>query len=333
MDKNTLDQFQSMDLVIELSEDLQLTKFISSVFHFNSSTSGKQIGLRDLPIPEPSLSSLELILSSMKRELKFLGDIPFVQDKHRTVFSIIAYKPEDHGPISLFGHHLSNFDTLETQPETKSLTQNIRFELSAENEFTSPDFLAWLGISSASVSLQSLMDYVVYESDRDFLNTIHQKADASIQKQLFSVRIKGSDIHTLDLFFWKTDATVHGFISESSINLAQAGMLSAQQANLQAVLNSINDSFVLVGSDLKILLANENTIRNSQKLMGKQLRIGDSIMNFMAEGKRSAFLQNFAKALEGQAIEFEEELNFANGISRWFHIRYLPIYDSNKHVI
>lgn len=113
--------------------------------------------------------------------------------------------------------------------------------------------------------------------------------------------------------------------------LYQKSVVSEQK--LMAILNSTTDSNILIDKNFKILSFNETTRKYVDDHFKKTIYIGDDIQDYLFDSTRDVFYTNFQKALNGEHVSVEWEMDFNTRYTVWFEINYFPVYNQNNEII
>lgn len=105
------------------------------------------------------------------------------------------------------------------------------------------------------------------------------------------------------------------------------------EQKLNAVLNSTTDSNIIINPDYKIISFNEVARKDVETHFQKTLNIGDDIRDYLFESTKEVFYTNFQKALTGENVSVEWEMDFNLGYTVWFRINYYPVYNNKKEII
>ncbi|CAM3446265.1 PAS domain S-box protein [Pontibacter korlensis] len=104
--------------------------------------------------------------------------------------------------------------------------------------------------------------------------------------------------------------------------------LIASEANLRALLDSSPQAIYLLDKDLKIILFNAVAASEVKELQMRELTVGQSILDFTAEDRKQALINNHAKALGGETIKYEEAVG-----ELWFETTFRPVLTQDKETI
>ncbi len=107
----------------------------------------------------------------------------------------------------------------------------------------------------------------------------------------------------------------------------------ANEQKLNAILDSTTDSNILIDKDFKIISFNEVARKDVEAHFKKKINIGDDIQDFLFESTKEIFYTNFNKAINGEKVSVEWEMDFNTGYTIWFEISYTPLYNQNNDII
>lgn len=111
--------------------------------------------------------------------------------------------------------------------------------------------------------------------------------------------------------------------------------LETSRQILKAIFDSIQSSIFLVAPDYSIIFFNKWARDGSKLLYGRDLFIGDSILNYRREGDEEifkAFKTNFECALMTRStIVNEREMHYPE-MSFWMRAEYTPVFDGTKTI-
>jgi PAS domain S-box-containing protein len=102
---------------------------------------------------------------------------------------------------------------------------------------------------------------------------------------------------------------------------------------LNAILNASTDSTFFLDSEYRILVFNKTGEEAIKSVYGKQVKCGDSMLDYASAGTVEDFKRNFAMALKGVPVTIEREITFANDRTTWTQVRYLPVQDNSNRII
>lgn len=109
--------------------------------------------------------------------------------------------------------------------------------------------------------------------------------------------------------------------------------LEDSRNKLLAVFESSGEGHILIDKDFKILWFNKAAAEGAKIFLKKDMKLGDSMLDFTLPSTFKLFLQNFKKALNNEKSDSEHLLEFEDGTKRWFKIRQSPAYDEENNLI
>ncbi|MGC4039143.1 MAG: PAS domain S-box protein [Chitinophagaceae bacterium] len=108
--------------------------------------------------------------------------------------------------------------------------------------------------------------------------------------------------------------------------------LRESDQKIRAMLESTREGFFMIGHDFSIMMMNEVGRKNIKMLTGKDGKLGDNILEFVAPERKKIFTNIFQKVMDGGIHEAEAEIDGAEG-TRWFHSSYFPVYNEKNNII
>jgi PAS domain S-box-containing protein len=102
---------------------------------------------------------------------------------------------------------------------------------------------------------------------------------------------------------------------------------------LRAIMDSTSDFNMLIGPDLNILSYNKAALETTRQIYGRNLEVGQSVLDYILPGTVDEFKQNFALAMTGETQEVKVKLNFRDDLVLWFQVRYYPVYATDGKLI
>lgn len=111
--------------------------------------------------------------------------------------------------------------------------------------------------------------------------------------------------------------------------------LEATRQVLKAIFDSIHSSIFLVGPDYRVIFFNKWARDGSKLLYGRDLFIGDSILNYRRKGDEAIFEEfkkNFERALMTRSpVVSEREMHYPE-MSFWVRSEYTPVFEYDKPI-
>lgn len=105
------------------------------------------------------------------------------------------------------------------------------------------------------------------------------------------------------------------------------------EQKLNAILDSTTDSNILIDKNYKITSFNEVARKDIEAHFKRNVNIGDDIQEFLFESTKHTFYTNFNKAINGEKVTLEREMDFNKGYTIWFEISYIPLYNQKNEVV
>ena len=101
--------------------------------------------------------------------------------------------------------------------------------------------------------------------------------------------------------------------------------LSQSENHLRAILNASTDFTVFLDTNCRVLVANAQAHRGIKWLVEHDMKIGDAFDALMPESIRARFRTNFERALAGEVIDSDREVELLTRETLWLQLRYLPV--------
>lgn len=105
------------------------------------------------------------------------------------------------------------------------------------------------------------------------------------------------------------------------------------EANLRAIMDSSIQAFWLTDTELRIQTFNKVTKQIVQFLFGREIVIGESILNYVLPEQREQFIASAERALAGEAVIYEESFIMQNSEEQWSELMYLPTRNAEGTII
>jgi PAS domain S-box-containing protein len=104
------------------------------------------------------------------------------------------------------------------------------------------------------------------------------------------------------------------------------------EANLRTVFDATDTAYLLLESDLTILLFNHRAADYVRKVFYWNLKTGDNIHDFITPERKVLFADRVQRAVKGEQINFETRYDLEDKSSLWYHIRLFPIPKDDKDI-
>ena len=108
--------------------------------------------------------------------------------------------------------------------------------------------------------------------------------------------------------------------------------IAATKDKLQAIIDSSSSTNLLLSPELKVLSYNKRAKENVKHFFNAELNINDDFKQYVLPDSAGVFYENFAKALQGEAINKEYPTQTAVG-EIWYEFKYVPVYNKADSVI
>lgn len=120
-----------------------------------------------------------------------------------------------------------------------------------------------------------------------------------------------------------------------SLRVANKCMLDMEQSELKlrAVLDSSESYQILVGKEMEILAFNKAADEFIKFALGRGYETGDNILNYTTPASVSNVITSFNKAISGERVYGERNVNYYPGIDTWWDVAYSPARDSNGEIM
>jgi PAS domain S-box-containing protein len=102
-------------------------------------------------------------------------------------------------------------------------------------------------------------------------------------------------------------------------------MLLRTEAKLLTLFDATDTAYILLESDLSILLFNHRAADFVRKVFYWKLKTGDNILDFLTADRQVLFTDRVQRAVKGEQISYETKYVLKNQSSLWYHVRIFPI--------
>lgn len=109
--------------------------------------------------------------------------------------------------------------------------------------------------------------------------------------------------------------------------------MEQSEVKLRAVLDSAESYQILVGREMEILAFNKAADEFIKFALGRGYKKGDNILNYTTPASVSSIISSFNKAINGERVYGERNLNYYPGIDTWWDVSYSPARDSNGEIM
>ncbi len=108
--------------------------------------------------------------------------------------------------------------------------------------------------------------------------------------------------------------------------------LLSTRAKLLTVFDATDTAYLLLESDLSILLFNHQAVDYVRTVFNWNLKTGDNVHDFLTADRQVLFTDRVQRAVKGEQISFETKYDLKNETSLWYHIRLFPIPKDDKDI-
>jgi PAS domain S-box-containing protein len=120
-------------------------------------------------------------------------------------------------------------------------------------------------------------------------------------------------------------------------DITENRMFSERQKETVAMLNSIfdnvNQSILLIDSDMRLKAFNSNAARHSIQLMGLELAENRPVSEYLLKDQTEEFRTKFQESLKGKEVQWEMAYRFSPGSVHWFSVNMSPVSDESGRVL
>ncbi len=135
--------------------------------------------------------------------------------------------------------------------------------------------------------------------------------------------------YTMSFHIYPNDNGVSVFAHNITYLVATEKRLQESEANLRAIFDSSDHAFALIMPDKTIKSFNSRALDFSLRIWGREIREGDSMLDFIADPQITLFEEHFAQALNGEEVRVEYNIPVVNEESLWLSFSYLPVRDED----
>ncbi len=120
-------------------------------------------------------------------------------------------------------------------------------------------------------------------------------------------------------------------------DITENRMFSERQKETVAMLNSIfdnvNQSILLIDSDMRLKAFNSNAARHSIQLMGLELSENRPVSEYLLKEQAEEFNEKFQESLQGKEVQWEMAYRFSPSSVHWFSVNMSPVSDESGRVL
>lgn len=104
-------------------------------------------------------------------------------------------------------------------------------------------------------------------------------------------------------------------------------------AAMSLLLNNTEESFILIGTDFRVIIFNKQFESLYKKFFGKQAAEGDSIFDYTQPERRDIVKEIYLKVFAGEKLQSEIELSLPDNTVNYFVNKFKPAHDEEGHII
>lgn len=104
-------------------------------------------------------------------------------------------------------------------------------------------------------------------------------------------------------------------------------------AELRLLLQETEEKILVVNDQLKIEMFNDKFGTEYQKLLGKKVQVGDSVLSYTIQKNNARLREIYRRVFSGETIESEIEVPVPNGEVLYYLNKYKPVIDENGLVV
>ncbi|MBX6341390.1 MAG: GAF domain-containing protein, partial [Thermomicrobiaceae bacterium] len=109
--------------------------------------------------------------------------------------------------------------------------------------------------------------------------------------------------------------------------------LRKSTATLQGIINSGRQSIVVIGPDYRIQAFNDLALVSIKRGWGREIRVGDSLLDHLAGADRREIERIVPQVLAGQPVHREWRIPDRAGRAHWFELHFDPVRDHHGGVM
>ncbi len=105
------------------------------------------------------------------------------------------------------------------------------------------------------------------------------------------------------------------------------------ELHMQQLINNTEEAFVLLNKKLEIISFNQSFLRQYKQYLGKEVKLGDSIMDYVSPSRVQTTSAIYDRVLQGSKEESELIIPLPDNDQIIFHLRYKPAQNSKGSII
>lgn len=115
----------------------------------------------------------------------------------------------------------------------------------------------------------------------------------------------------------------------------QRDLLSESENTLQAILNSSDNVTLVIDAGYRVIYANTAAQLHITKMLGRQYKMGDSILDYLTKEQQETARGHFYELLQQKqkSYVFEHQFTYPDGEEAWYLRKYYPATDANGNYL
>jgi PAS domain S-box-containing protein len=200
------------------------------------------------------------------------------------------------------------------------------------NGYTAEEMLGW-----STIDFMKLIhpDDLAFSSDQAQRK---MRGDSDFQQHYqYRLITKGGEVKWVDqyskpILYNGRFANLGTLIDITARKVAEQA-LKRSEANLLAILNNSDLSYVLMDAETRIIAVNQQAVHTSQTMFGSGVRLGTPFHQYLEGWNREGFEKNFATALTGGKGTAEYMFMLPDGSRQYIEFHYFPAFDESGIVL
>jgi PAS domain S-box-containing protein len=108
--------------------------------------------------------------------------------------------------------------------------------------------------------------------------------------------------------------------------------LRKSEANLQSIFDATIQAYYLIDRNYTIIKYNKTGAEEIRKIFGKELQVGDNVIDYSDPSSLADFKKNVQRAFAGEKVLSSRELFLPNNKRLWFEVQYLPARNEENEI-
>jgi PAS domain S-box-containing protein len=104
-------------------------------------------------------------------------------------------------------------------------------------------------------------------------------------------------------------------------------------AMLNSIFNNVNQSILLIDTDLRLKAFNSKANDHHIQLVGQELDENSSMLDFLLPDLKTEFTERFNESLGGKQVQWEMVYRFSPTSVHWFSVNMSPVFDDSNKVL